>query len=110
MPKKFVSKIEEIEGLQFTGTVESAKDVIRWVKESVGSEYETYQFRERVERSSFGFDTPHTIADFPVLGIYTRTWTLFLNSGDWLVLHKDNGWRVIPVYMMHHKFEEVQED
>ena len=107
-PKKYVTKPERVEALYFDGTVESAKEISAWVKEVVGeASYVSTQMRDRVERSSFGYLSPHTVDPQKELYIYTQIeGTIEVTSGFWLTLDEDRTWGAIGDEWFKHKYQE----
>lgn len=110
MRKRFKPKPEFITAMQFTGTPENARDIVAWVKESVGGSYQSSRIRELETKHSFGDDVPHAVNNQICLYIYTQYWTIGLIVSDWLFFSDVKGWRGVSNVKMSSNYEEDSEE
>ena len=88
--KEFVSKPVHIQGKQFDGTRESAKEITDWAK-SLIDDYQSSILKEEVSRFGFESNIPLSVNSEHTLMIFTDRAQYYINRTDWLVLIVDTG-------------------
>jgi hypothetical protein len=67
MPLKRFTKTEELIGIEFDGSEESAKEIVEWVKSIVGDQYQRGQMQRGHTQFHLGYDVGQMIPEAVLL-------------------------------------------
>lgn len=82
---KHFTKTEELIGLQFEGTPESAKEIVKWVKEVVGDRYQRGQMQRGKTQYHLGYDVGRLIPEAVLIISIENQLTLSIPAEAWVV-------------------------
>lgn len=86
--KRF-TKTEELIGLEFDGTEESAKGIVEWIKSIVGDQYQRGQMQRGIAKSNLGYDGNEWFRPEAVLRISLKdlpeTYAINAPAGSYIV-------------------------
>lgn len=115
--KRF-TKSEELIGMQFEGTPESAKEITEWIKSIVGEQYQRGHMQRLTAQSHLGYDGREWYTGEPILHISIKelpeTYMLSAPGGSYVVYDPNEPevrFRVTgPIHLAGFKREIIDAD